>query len=95
MRIRVVFAILLIALLGSLALAVVGQAQTSTNYDLSWRVIGAGGRGMGSASYALGGTLGQPLAGRTQSDSHLLSQGYWYPVSLVQSHRVHLPIIVR
>jgi hypothetical protein len=94
MRKRVQFAILLVALLCSLALVVAVQAQMSTNYDLSWHVTGGGGSGMGSTNYALAGTLGQPLAGRIESTNYTLIQGYWYPAGLVL-HRIYLPIVVR
>jgi hypothetical protein len=68
------------ALLISLALAGAALAQTSTNYDLTWHVMGSGGGSMNSTSYAVRGTMGQVIVGDVGSPSYILrSQGYWYP----------------
>jgi hypothetical protein len=69
------------------------DAQSSTNYDLSWNVISSGGGAMASGSYMLQGTLGQVVAGDAQSQNYMLdSQGYWFAPEM---HIVFIPIVIR
>lgn len=83
---------LLAALLCGLSLVSAALAQSSTNYDLIWHVIGSGGSGMGSTTYAVEGTIGQALAGRTESTHYTLAVGYWYPSA---QYTVYLPLVFR
>ena len=77
----------------------VAWAQYSANHNLSWNVMGAGGReGMSSGAHVAHGTLGQFAIGQTQSSQHQLGSGYWYGVPLgeVESeHYLFLPIVMR
>lgn len=51
-------------------------AMGSTNFDLSWNVMGGGGGAMTSAAYAIKGTVGQ-IAGLASSASYKLQAGFW------------------
>ena len=61
---------------GLLCLTSIAYAQVSTNYDLSWHVIGGGGGAMNSASYVLRSTVGQ-IIGLSSSDNYRMEAGYW------------------
>jgi len=87
---RVLFA----ALLCCLILASAALAQTSTHYGLAWHVVGSGGRAMASTAYAMEGTFGQVIAGRTASAQYALSEGYWYPYPS-DRYTVFLPLVLR
>ena len=63
-----------LVLLGLLCLTSIAYAQVSTNYDLSWHVIGGGA--MDSTSYALRGTVGQ-IIWSSESSNYRLGAGYW------------------
>ena len=67
-------------LLALLCLAGTAAAMGSTHYDLSWNVIGGGGGAPASASYAMGGTVGQ-IPGIADSTDHVLYAGFWVPES--------------
>jgi hypothetical protein len=82
------------ALLLGLVLAGAALAQTSANYDLSWHVVGSGGRGMGSSTYAMEGTFGQILADEAESDHYALAAGHWDPRPGEQ-FVVYLPLVLR
>ena len=70
-------AALIVALLASLATAGIAFAQSSASFDLSWNVLGGGGGESESASFAAGSTIGQPLAGSSESASFQLDAGFW------------------
>ena len=65
-------AALIVALLGGLLTAGVAYAQSSASFDLSWNVLGGGGGESESVSFAAGSTIGQPLAGSSESASFQL-----------------------
>lgn len=67
-------------LLGLLCLAGAAAAMGSAGYDLSWNVMGGGGGSAASASYAMGGTVGQ-ITGVADSTDHVLYAGFWVPES--------------
>ena len=69
--------VLVLLVVGSSAL--MGQAQTSTTYDLTWHVIGGGGAPISSASYRVNSTAGQSAASppAASSASYVVSSGYW------------------
>ena len=70
-------AILLVASLVGLAALGVVLAQSSTNFDLSWNVLGGGGGGSSSANFDLGGTVGQTAPGTSMSSGFRLDAGFW------------------
>jgi hypothetical protein len=58
--------------------ATVAYAQVGGNFDLSWSVIdGGGGTASTGGSYNLGGTIGQPDAGRDTGGQFTLDGGFW------------------
>ena len=48
----------------------------STNFDLSWNVMGGGGGALTSASYKMGSTIGQ-ITGLSTSTNYKLQAGFW------------------
>ena len=74
-------AALIVALLASLATVGIAFAQSSASFDLSWNVLGGGGGESESASFAAGSTIGQPLAGSSESASFQLDAGFWSGVA--------------
>lgn len=83
--------LLVLAILLTLAVPVL--AQVSSNYDLSWHVIGGGGGKMASAGHTLQGTTGQALVGRMSSAGHDLCSGFWCAGEA--EYRVYLPLALR
>ncbi|MBN1536510.1 MAG: hypothetical protein JW908_07245 [Anaerolineales bacterium] len=90
--IRKILCVGLVFLLGVLLLTTTVAAQTSTGFDLSWSALAGGGRETASASIALHSTLGQWVAGPTDSDSYAVNNGYW---QRWQDQTICLPIILR
>ncbi|RPI39131.1 MAG: hypothetical protein EHM53_06855 [Methanoregulaceae archaeon] len=63
-------------LLGLLCLIGTASAMGSTNFDLSWNVIGGGGGSQTSASYKMASTIGQ-ITGLSTSTNYKLQAGFW------------------
>jgi hypothetical protein len=76
-----------------LALASIAFAQASSNYDLSWHVIGGGVGQMGSTGHSLRGTLGQTVSGSMSSTGHSLCTGYWCQEE--RKFEIYLPLVLR
>ena len=70
-------------------------AQTSSNYNLEWHVIGGGGKPVDSAHYAVNSTAGQGAASPPylNSSSYAISSGHWF-VSDYSAYSVFLPVTV-
>jgi hypothetical protein len=81
-----------IALILLLAAGTAVLAQTSTQFDLRWHVIGSGGGESGSARYRVNGTIGQSVASPPTSGSggFTVSSGYWFADG---SATLYLPIV--
>jgi hypothetical protein len=77
-----------------LTMVLIAVAQVSSNYDLSWHVIGGGGGGMESAGHTMHGTLGQPMTGVSTSGGHTLCSGFWCGVGSRES-TVYVPLVLR
>ena len=70
-------------------------AQSSATYDLTWHVIAVGGATFSaSARDSLGGTLGQPSAGRLGEGVYTLTGGFWAAIAS-SAGSVYLPLVVR
>jgi hypothetical protein len=80
-------------LLGMLTTGLIALAQTSTNYNLEWHVVGGGGGPVSSASYAVNGTVGQGAASPPYSvgSRYVVSGGYWF----IPVHRIYLPLVMK
>jgi hypothetical protein len=65
-----------VILIGLLCLAGTVCAMSSTNYDLSWNVIGGGGEASTSTNYKLQGTIGQ-ITESLSSTNYRLQSGFW------------------
>ena len=71
-------AILLIIFLTLLLSAIPALAQEGDRYDLSWHTVDGGGITFAtSETYLLGGTIGQPDAGQSDSNTYTLRGGFW------------------
>ncbi len=51
--------------------------RSAAGFDLWWHAVAGGGGRSASASYAVGGSLGQPAAGVLSSAGFRLSAGFW------------------
>jgi hypothetical protein len=86
--------ILLIALLFSLFVLhhASSAAQSGAGYDLTWSQIGGGGGTFSTGGgYSLGGSVGQPDAGRLGGGEYTLTGGFWTDATIYQT--VNLPVI--
>lgn len=87
-QIAIACGILLFLLLsGIVALALNG-------YELNWYVIGGGGDATTGGSYALGSTVGQPVAGPVSGGSYQLNAGFWQETP-PGGFRVFLPVMLK
>lgn len=86
--------VILMALLGSLLLASVALAMSSTNYALDWFTPLAGtGGSASSTNYAVTFTVGQSAAGTFSSTNYGACLGYWCGTAVEYS--VYLPVVLR
>jgi hypothetical protein len=71
--------------IGSLMLAIIGQANAQT-YSIDWyKIAGGGGTSTGDV-YSVTGTIGQPDASGTMAGgNYSLTGGFWSLVSVVQT----------
>lgn len=76
-----------------LAMASIALAQVSSNYDLSWHVIGGGIRQMESTGHSLQGTLSQTATEPMTSDGHGLCNGFWCEGA--EEFEVYLPLVLQ
>jgi hypothetical protein len=85
--------LVVVPLLGTLTVGAIALAQTSTNYNLEWHVIGGGGEPVSSASYAVNSTVGQGAASPPYSfgSRYIVSGGYWS----IPVYRIFLPLVIR
>jgi PKD repeat protein len=65
-----------LVIIGLLCLIGTASAMGSTNFNLSWNVIGGGGGSIISPSYSMGSTVGQ-ITGLSTSTSYKLQAGFW------------------
>ncbi len=79
-------------LLAALLLVSIASAQNSASFDLSWYTLAGGGDRVASTSYAMNGTVGQAMAGPSDSTSHRLPSGYWQNWL---DYAVFLPLILK
>ena len=90
------WATIFLALAGILLAASAVLAQSGGPYDLTWSSVDGGGHTFSSGGpYALGGTIGQPDAGRFVGGPYVLNGGFWNGGLLPAVQRVYLPLILR
>ncbi|UCF64287.1 MAG: T9SS type A sorting domain-containing protein [bacterium] len=71
---------LIFSLLFLLCFVFYSTAWSQGNYRLVTYAIGSGGiNGSVSASYRMGGTVGQPMVGSMTGSQNTLYTGFWYP----------------
>ena len=89
--------VILVAAVAVLMLA--GVALANGSYDIPWWVIGGGGGHSEAGSYALDGTIGQPVVGVATDTGYELCSGFWCgvaaPAPPPPTHKVFLPIIMK
>jgi len=76
-----------------MALVGITLAQESSNYKLSWSVVGGGGGASQSASYQLSGSMGQGLAGAAAGNQYQVGTGFWYGVPA--RYLIYLPVVIK
>ena len=78
-------------------LFVVGAALAGigNNYGVEWSVIAGGGQRSVGSSYAVHGTVGQPLVGPSTGSTYGVQSGFWYGVNVSRDYRICLPLLVR
>jgi hypothetical protein len=83
----------------TLLLALAAVTRGAVGYDISpWSVGGGGATFSAGASYSLGGTIGQPVAGQISGGAYTLGSGFWGggAVALPKPHGpVFLPLVSR
>lgn len=88
--------ILLLALAGSLVVTAIVLGQAGGDLDLGWSTIaGGGGESMGG-TYAIHGSVGQPIASSAPSsdgDRFSLTDGFWQVGST--ERQIYLPLVSR
>ncbi|MCL7452200.1 MAG: hypothetical protein M8467_04035 [Anaerolineae bacterium] len=87
----------LVLLLAVLTIGGAALAQTSSNYNLEWHVIGGGGRPVSSARYVVHSTIGQGSASLfyLTGEHHRLAAGFWAVAGVSGPYRIYLPIVMR
>jgi hypothetical protein len=78
-------------LVGILLLANPAPAMDSEHYAIPWDVMGGGGGPIGSETYAIDATIGQPSIGSKTSETYGLCSGFWCGAR----YNVYLPIAIR
>jgi hypothetical protein len=73
------------------------MAQTSTNFNLNWHVVGSGGGESASADYRVNGTMGQAFASppKSSSASFTLNSGHWASSSASGGTAVYMPAVLK
>ena len=81
----------LVLLLAVLTIGGAALAQTSSNYDLGWHVIGGGGQPVGSPHYVVHSTIGQGSASLfyLTGEHHILGAGFWAVAGVGRPSRSH------
>ena len=92
-RVLIATGLLLLGLAVTLGAAL---AQTSSNYNLEWHVIGGGGEPISSTNYLVNSTAGQAAASPPFSLSgyYVVSGGYWFSDDLALVH-TRLPLALK
>lgn len=72
-------------------------AASLAGFDLSWHVVAGGGGQSTSASYILGGSIGQPAAGVLSSAGYRLGAGFWYGTEGAAAHffKQYVPVLMK
>lgn len=89
---RILAATAVMLVISSVVVAV-GVGQVSANFDLSWHVIGGGGKRSTSANHIVMGTIGQPVVGVVTNAVHEVCAGFW--CATVVQYRACLPLVLK
>ena len=85
--------------IGLLAVLLVGGpvwAALSSDYDLTWWTVDAGGHTFSTGGgYTLGGTIGQPDAGALTGGDYTLGGGFWRGGAVAVRYQLYLPLTLR
>jgi hypothetical protein len=69
---------LVVAFVTTVVLAGAVVARSWADLSLRWHVIASGGGRAASGSYAVAGSIAQPMVGAAQSSGYRLGAGFWY-----------------
>ena len=91
------FAWLLLLAIPCMIRATPAAAQTGGDYTLVWTTIDGGGATTAEGgNYALGGTIGQPDAGRAAGGDFVLHAGFFPGGSAINvGYDLYLPLVLR
>jgi hypothetical protein len=95
MRLNQIAIILILGLLLFLIIALLSGTvlgQVTPDSAISWFVIASGGSSSIGGNVNLESTLGQSIAGSSESGNVFLGEGYWYAPTAVE---LYLPIVIR
>ena len=80
----------------ALTLALGAAALAQTGYSAAWWTLDGGGALSSGGGYLLGGTAGQPDAGKLAGGGYTLTGGFWGRTGgLGPRHAVLLPLVRR
>ena len=91
MQKRVVFPIILIALLLALTLTATAASPLADNLSIPWWTVDGGGGTSQGGGYTLSGTIGQADAGTASGDGYSLASGFW-ALTWIQL-QTYLPVV--
>lgn len=83
-------------------LVAVTVVQSTSSFDLWWHVVAGGGGQSASASYVVGGSIGQPAVSALSSTNYRLGAGFWPGIGVAPSTptatpkwRLYLPLVLK
>ncbi|NKQ36351.1 MAG: hypothetical protein HF973_12130 [Chloroflexi bacterium] len=84
----------ILLLLGAmLLLSAVLLSAAPTSFAVPWQVVGNGGGDSSNATFAVSGTIGQPVTAVSSNNNITLSSGYWSGLSA--NYDIYLPAIIK
>ena len=84
--------IILLCLAGMLLIAVAGTVYAAvTGPSIDWWVFSGGGAPASGGEFELNASIGQPIAGTSESGSFSIDHGYW----VRGNYLIYLPIVFR
>ncbi len=72
-------------------LLTVGVALASNGASVEWSVVGGGGGRAEAGSYAVEGTVGQPVVGSATTNSSEVCSGFWCGATV--EYNLYLPLV--
>lgn len=97
---RIVLSLLVLAALLALAWTIsLASDDEAEDFSITWWTADGGGGVSTGGSYTLGGTAGQPDAGRASGGDYALVGGFWAAVQpdleSLPTYTLHMPMVTR